>query len=188
MRTLKLQVQITVDGFIAGPNGEMDMMAGHWDEALIQYVRELTDPIDCVVLGRKLAEGFIPHWANVAKNPDHPEYYAGVKFTETPKVVFTKTLQKSSWDNTVLAKGDIVDEINKLKKQQGSDIIAYGGAGFVSSLIRHGLIDDMHLFISPVAIGKGMAIFNGLDHYQKYDLVKASSFDCGIQILHYRIK
>ena len=61
MRTLKLQVQITVDGFIAGPNGEMDMMAGHWDEALIQYVRELTDPIDCVVLGRKLAEGFIPH-------------------------------------------------------------------------------------------------------------------------------
>ncbi len=82
MRKLKLQVQMTVDGYIAGPNGELDFMLWDWDEALKQSVTELTEPVDCIVLGRKLAEGFIPHWAGVAANPEHPEFTAGRKFTE----------------------------------------------------------------------------------------------------------
>ncbi len=114
MRKLKLQVQMTVDGYIAGPNGEMDWMEWNWDDELKQYVADLTEPVDCIILGRKLAEGFIPHWATVAANPDDPEFTAGKKFTDTHKVVFTKTLDKSEWDNTVLAKGNLVDEITKL--------------------------------------------------------------------------
>ncbi len=188
MRKLKLQVQMTVDGFIAGPNGEMDWGTWDWDDELKQYVTELTEPIDCIVLGRKLAEGFIPHWAAVAANPEHPEFTAGQKFTDTPKVVFTKTLNKSAWDNTVLATGDLVNEIAKLKKQEGQDIIAYGGATFVSALIRHGLIDEYHLFINPAAIGKGMAIFNELDGKQNLALVKSIAFDCGIVVLNYEPK
>jgi dihydrofolate reductase len=188
MRKLKLQVQMTVDGYIAGPNSEMDFVVWNWDEPLKQYVTDLTNPIDCIVLGRNLAEGFIPHWANVASKPDHPEYTAGIKFSETPKVVFTKTLDESKWDNTVLAKGDLVDEITKLKNQEGSDIIAYGGATFVGSLIKHGLIDELHLFINPTAIGNGMSIFKQLDHKQKFTLVKAIPFDCGIVLLHYEPK
>jgi dihydrofolate reductase len=188
MRKLKLQVQMTVDGYIAGPNGEMDWMTWNWDEKLIGYVKELTDPIDCIVLGRKLAEGFIPHWAAAAANPDSPDFSAGRKFTDTPKVVFTKTLDHSKWDNTILAKGDIVDEINKLKNEDGGDIIAYGGANFVSSLIKHGLIDELHLFINPAAIGNGMTIFKGLGSKQNFTLVKATSFDCGIVILNYQPK
>src|SRR5215211_6760189 len=117
MRKLKLQVQMTVDGYIAGPNGEMDFMVWNWDDQLKNYVTEITEPVDCIVLGRKLAEGFIPYWATVAANPDHPEYTAGKKFTETTKVVFTKTLDQSKWDNTVLAKGGLADEITKLKQQ-----------------------------------------------------------------------
>jgi dihydrofolate reductase len=97
MRKLKLQVQMTVDGFIAGPNSEMDWLTFNWDDKLIQYVTELTESMDCIVLGRKLAEGFIPHWAGVAANPDHPEYKAGIKFNDTHKVVFTKTLERSKW-------------------------------------------------------------------------------------------
>ena len=93
------------------------------------------------------------HWAS------HPEEEGADKFNSTKKVVFTKTLEKSEWDNTVLAKGDLVDEINKLKKQDGKDIIAYGGATFVSALIKHGLIDEFHLFINPTAIGNGMSNF-----------------------------
>src|SRR6185503_3841495 len=146
MRKLKLQVQMTVDGYIAGPNGEMDWMVWNWDDELKQYTTALTEPVDCIILGRKLAEGFIPHWAGVAANPDHPEFTAGQKFTDTPKVVFTKTLDKSKWDNTVLAKGDLFDEITTLKKRDGKDIIVYGGAGFVSSLIKEGLIDEFNLF------------------------------------------
>src|SRR5918997_5359674 len=127
MRKLKLQVQISIDGFIAGPHGEMDWMTFDWDDELKQYVTDLTEPVDCILLGRRLAEGFIPHWTAVAANPQNPEFTAGKKFTDTPKVVFTRTLDNSGWDNTVLAKGDLVDEITKLKEQDGKDIIAYGG-------------------------------------------------------------
>jgi dihydrofolate reductase len=188
MRKLKLQVQMTIDGFISGPQGEMNWLIFDWDEALKNYTTEITNPIDCIVLGRKLAQGFIPHWAAVAANPDHPEFTAGQKFTDTPKVVFTQTLDQSEWDNTVLAKGDLVDEITRLKKQDGNDIIAYGGAAFVSALIKHGLIDEFHLFINPTAIGHGQAIFQELDSQQKLTLVKATSFDCGIVVLNYVLK
>lgn len=176
---------MTVDGYIAGPNGEMDFMVWNWDDKLKNYVAKITEPIDCIILGRKLAEGFIPYWASVAASPDHPEFTAGRKFTDTHKVVFTKTLDQAAWDNTVLAKGNIVDEITKLKKQDGKDIIAYGGANFVSALIKYGLIDEFHLFINPSAIGKGMAIFRELDSKQDLELVKTISFECGIVVLNY---
>ncbi len=188
MRKLKLQVQMSVDGFIAGPNGEMDWMAFNWDENLNNYVTAITEPVDCIVLGRRLAEGFIPHWAAVAENPDNPEYSAGRKFTNTPKVVFTRTLEQSKWANTVLAKGDLVDEILKLKNQDGQDIIAYGGATFVSSLIQHGLVDEFHLFINPAAIGNGMPIFKGLDRKQALELKQTMTSACGIVVLCYELK
>jgi dihydrofolate reductase len=179
---------MTVDGFISGPDGEMDWMVWDWDDKLKEYVTELTEPVDCILLGRKLAQGFIPQWAAVAANAVDPENKAGKKFTDTPKVVFSKTLVKSLWDNTVLAKGDLVDEITKLKKQAGKDIIAYGGATFVSSLINQRLIDEFHLFINPVAIGNGMPIFRELDSKQELKLVKSTSFACGIVVLHYEPK
>jgi dihydrofolate reductase len=188
MRKLKLQVQMTVDGYIAGPNGEMDWLVFDWDDELKQYVTEITELIDCIVLGRKLAQGFIPYWAAVAANTDDPQFTAGRKFTNTSKVVFSHTLDRSEWDNTVLAKGDIVDEITSLKRQDGKDMIAYGGATFVSSLIQHGLIDEFHLFINPTAIGSGLAIFKEIVSKQNLKLVKATSFECGIVILHYELK
>jgi dihydrofolate reductase len=188
MRKLKLQVQMTVDGYIGGPNGEMDWMELNWDDELKQYVADLTESVDCIILGRKLAEGFIPHWTNVAANPDDPEFTAGKKFTDTHKVVFTKTLDQSAWENTVLAKGDLIDEITKLKIQDGKDIIAYGGATFVSALIKQGLIDKYHLFINPTAIGNGISIFKELDSKQNLTFVKSTSFDCGIVVLHYEPK
>lgn len=188
MRKLKLQVQMTVDGYIAGPNGELDFMVWNWDDELKQYVEDITEPVDCIVLGRKLAEGFIPHWASVAADPDGEDFPTGKKFTDTHKVVFTKTLNQPDWKNTVLAKGDLVDEISQLKKQDGQDIIAYGGATFVSALIKHGLIDEFHLFVNPIAIGNGMPIFKELDSKQNLTLVKVKSFECGIVVLNYEPK
>ncbi|MFD1144255.1 dihydrofolate reductase family protein [Larkinella insperata] len=182
MRKLKLQVQITVDGFIAGPNGEMDWLVYNWDDELKAYVTELTEPVDCIVLGRKLAQGFIPHWAA------HPELEGADKFNGSKKVVFTKTLDQSEWENTVLAQGDLVEEITKLKEQEGQDIIVYGGATFVSALITHNLIDEYHLFVNPAAIGNGMPIFRELDGQKPLTLVKSKAFDCGIVVLHYEPK
>ena len=83
MRKLKLQIQVTVDGYIAGLNGEMDCMVFDWDNDLKQYVTEITDSVDCIVLGRKLAEGFIPYWAS------NPEVEGADKMNSCRKVVFT---------------------------------------------------------------------------------------------------
>ena len=188
MRKLKLQVQMTVDGYIAGPKGEMDWLTFNWDDEVKQCVTAITEPVDTIVLGRRLAEGFIPHWASVAADPNHPEVAGGKKFTDTSKVVFTKTLDESTWNNTVLAKGDLVEEITKLKEQGGGDIIAFGGATFVSALIKHSLIDEFHLFVNPAAIGNGMAIFKELEGKQPLTLVRATAFDCGIVLLTYELK
>jgi dihydrofolate reductase len=185
MRKLKLQVQMTVDGYIGGLNGEMGWMTFNWDDELNKYVTELTEPVDCIVLGRKLAQGFIPHWAS---NPEGEDALGVDKMNHTAKVVFTKTLDRSEWNNTILAKGDLVDEVTKLKKQDGKDIMAYGGATFVSALIKHRLIDEFHLFINPIAIGSGMTIFKDLDRRQNLTLVKSTSFDCGIVVLKYLLK
>jgi dihydrofolate reductase len=180
MRKLKLQVQMTVDGFISGQNGEMDWMCFPWTDDIISYVREITEPVDTIILGRKLAEGFIPHWENVVKNPNDPEYEGGVKYTTTKKIVFTRTMEKSIWNNTEIATGDLVEEITKLKNQNGQDIIVYGGGSFVTSLINSRLIDEFHLFLNPTAIGSGMTIFKGLDKNQNFKLIKAKQFECGI--------
>ncbi|HTN21328.1 MAG TPA: dihydrofolate reductase family protein [Pelobium sp.] len=187
MRKLKLQVVMTIDGFIAGPNNEMDWMVENWDDNLKDYIRDLTEPVDCIILGRKLAEGFIPYWTAAFNTPNGPEE-GSTKMVETPKAVFTKTLTKSEWDNTIIANGDLVDQITKLKNQDGGDIIVYGGAGFVSALIKHKLIDELHLLINPTAIGSGMPIFKELDGTQNLNLIKAIPFECGIAVLYYKLK
>jgi dihydrofolate reductase len=187
MRKLKLQVQITIDGFISGKNGEMDWMKFPWTDDIMNYVREITENVDTIVLGRKLAEGFIPHWENVAKDPNNPEYEGGIKYATTPKIVFTKTIEKSIWENTDIANGELIEEINKLKNQNGKDIIVYGGGTFVTALINAGLIDEFHLFINPTAIGNGMTIFKGLDRNLKLKLKIAKQFDCGITLTCYEL-
>lgn len=178
---------MTVDGFVGGPNGELDWLSPNWDDALIRSVWELTDPVDTILLGRTMTDGFVKHWAAVAGDPSNPEYSAGKKFTDTPKVVFSRTLKNSQWNNTTLATGNIVDEVNALKHKSGGDIIVYGGASFVSSLIEHGLIDEFNLFVNPVAIGKGLSIFFGMQTMQKLTLTTARQFDCGIVLHKYKM-
>ena len=185
MRKLKLQIQLSIDGFIAGPNGEMDWMTWNWGNDIKSVVTELTDSVDTIILGRKLAEGFIPHWQNVISDRNNPEYPFGKKMIDKPKYVFSKTLNKSLWDNTTVVNGDLVSEINKLKGKSGKDIIVYGGAAFVSSLIKENLIDEYDLFVNPAVIGKGMTIFQHIEQINNLTLLKSRSFSCGIIFLCY---
>jgi len=187
MRILKLQMQMSVDGFVAGPNGEMDWLVWNWDDKLKEYVKEITAPVDCILLGRKLAQGFIPTWASHLADPKTADVFAK-KMVDTHKLVFTKTLAKSDWQNTDIVKGDLIQEVNKEKNKDGGDIIVYGGAAFVSALINAGLIDQFHLFINPVIIGKGMTIFKELAQKQDLTLVKSTAFECGIVLLNYKRK
>jgi len=182
MRKLKLQVQVTLDGFVAGPNSEMDFFTWNWGDDIKQYVTDLTNSVDTILLGRKLAEGFIPYWKSYQENPETSNEF-GNQMVDYPKVVFTKTLKESQWENTKLATGDLAEEVNRLKSASGKDMIAYGGANFVSNLIKAGLIDDYHIFINPVAVGEGMRIFTQKTNLQ---LVELKEFECGIVVMHYQ--
>lgn len=186
MRKLKLQMLITVDGFVAGANGELDWMTWNWDDELKAHVKAMTDSVDTILMGRKMTDGFISHWSSITDNPQDESYEFAKKMMDTEKVVFTKTLSESNWKNTRLAKGDLMKEISDLKDQPGNDIVAYGGAGFVSSLVKSNLIDEYHLFINPAAIGKGLTIFGTLDDGKKLRLVNSRAFDCGVILAFYK--
>jgi len=183
MRKLKLQVQMTIDGFISGANGAMDWMLLPWSDDLIAFVADLTEPVDTILLGKNLAQGFIPHWKAALDQPN-PEPGAQ-KFVETHKIVFSKTITVSEWENTVIENGDFVAAIHALKQQDGGDMIAYGGGQFVSSLIKEQLIDELHFFINPAIIGTGMSIFQAVTETQNYKAISAKHFDCGIIVLTY---
>jgi dihydrofolate reductase len=187
MRKLKLQVQMSIDGFISGQNGAMDWMAFNWTEDIKSYVEALTLPVDTILLGKNLAMGFIPHWAAVANDDSSPEQQAGIKFSTTRKIVFGKSLPQSVWENTIVENGDFVEKISALKQEQGGDIIAYGGGKFVSSLIQAKLIDEFHLFVNPAVIGMGMPIFQEVTPMQKMTMVHSKQFDCGIIVLVYKL-
>ena len=190
MRKLKLHMNMSLDGYVARPNGELDWMTWDQDDKLIEFIHSLIDSSDTILLGRKMTDGFINHWENVVNNkPDSPDFLLAKKMVDTPKVVFTKTLDKSTWNNTTLAKGNLAEEIADLKKsrQGGSkDIIVYGGAGFVSSLIKEGLIDEYHLIVNPTAIANGMTIFNSLDRMQKFSPIQAKLYSGGKIVLSYK--
>jgi dihydrofolate reductase len=188
MRKLKLHVDISVDGCIAGPHNEKDWIDFTWNEKLMEYEDRLHEPVDTILLGRKMTNEFISYWSNVMNKPDDPWNEFAKKMIETPKVVFTKTLYKSEWPNTKIATGDLKDEITKLKNQDGGDIIVYGGASFDSSLIKENLIDEYYLFINPVAIGNGKTIFKDLKEIRKLSLVESIIFDSGTVLLHYEVK
>ena len=157
MRKLKLQMQITVDGFVAGPEDQLDWMTWEMDDKLIAFINHLTDTSDTILMGRKMTSGFVDYWENVKPGP---EYEFAQKMVGLPKVVFSKTAKQIQGKNVRVENGPLVDTVMRLKNQPGKDLIVYGGATFVSSLIENRLIDEMNLFVNPIAIGKGKQIFS----------------------------
>jgi dihydrofolate reductase len=190
MRKLKLQMDITVDGFVGRPNGNMDWPTFNRDDELKSYSLTNLEGIDCIlmILGRNTKMSFIPYWASVANNPKDPNFAYGKRLTEIPKIVFSKAHERSEWANTKVINGEVVEEISKLKKQKGKDIIVFGGAKFASTLIKNRLVDEFHLLVNPVAIGNGLSIFKDLENKLDMSLVEAKSFECGIVWLQYQPK
>lgn len=161
MRKLKLQVQMSLDGFVGGPNGESDWIwIGKRDEAILQKVIELADTCDTLLLGRKMARGFIDHWEHILDSqPASIEQALAKQMVSMRKIIFSGTETAIKGRNTTVENGDLVEAVQALKAEPGKDIMVYGGANFVSSLIYHNLIDEYYIFRRPVAIGKGLSIF-----------------------------
>ncbi|WP_410585152.1 dihydrofolate reductase family protein [Amycolatopsis sp. lyj-108] len=181
MRKFKLQVQTTVDGYMGGPEGEMDWMTMPWTDDVNAYVGPLWDPVDCIVLGRNLAEGFIPAWQSGMEGETQETID---KMNNTPKVVISNSLTESPWENATVAGGDLTEIVHKLKDQPGGDIITSGGARLAADLIAKGLLDEIHLFVNPTAIGAGLPVFPALGGNQPLRLVRSKTFECGITALH----
>lgn len=195
MRKLKLQVQISVDGYVGGPDGDLDWRTWDWDDDLKAFAYPLRDVCDTILLGRKMAETFIPHFESTVNNlkANTGDKVLDEKFTyanqmvNIPKIVFSKTRTIMEGKNVTVENGDLVTVINHLKSKEGKDMIVYGGAGFVSSLIKEGLIDEFNFFVNPVLINKGLRIFDLLEHRQKLSLVKATPYACGIAVLTFKL-
>jgi dihydrofolate reductase len=186
MRKLKLQMQISLDGFVAGPNGEEDWVVRGSDPELWQLINELADTSDTLLLGRKMAEAFIPHFEGFSEG--HPRYEFAQKMNNLEKYIFSKTLQAPFGPNTFLASGELNDHITELKKRKGKDILVYGGASFVSSLLAGGHVDELYLFLNPVLINQGLGIFRGISEKHQLELISARSYLGGINVLHYKWK
>jgi dihydrofolate reductase len=182
MRKLKLQMVISLDGFVTAKHGGTDI---EWDDKAIKFCIDNLKGVDNILLGRTTAEGFIPHWEGVANNPKDSEYKLGKPLNDIPKIVFSKKLKTSKWDNATLANGDLVAEMKALKKKKGKDMIVYGGHSFVRSLIQHDLIDEYFLLVNPFAYGSGEPIFNSLKNTLQLTLEECKPFPCGIVLLRY---
>ena len=180
MRKLKLQMQMTVDGFVAGPEGQLDWMTRGMDPKLIALIVDLTDTSDTILLGREMTDGFIAYWEAV--KPESPEYEFAQKMVNTPKIVFSNTITRVNGKNVRVENGPLVDAIDALKRRPGKDIVVYGGATFVSSLIENRLIDELNFFVNPIAIGNGLKVFS---QRTPLSLVKSVSYESGIVVNTY---
>ncbi|QJB39065.1 dihydrofolate reductase [Chitinophaga oryzae] len=185
MRKLILQMQVSVDGFVADAQGGTDWLVHDWDQQLKDYVLALTQSVDLILMGRKLADTFIPAWTARAGDPDIADVYTH-RMNDLPKMVFSRTQTGHGWQNTVLVNEELPEEAARLKKSPGGDIITYGGSHLAASLIQEQLIDEFYLFVNPVAIGKGLPIFHQLEQQLSMKLVSATSFPCGIVVLFYK--
>lgn len=199
MRKLKLETQLSIDGFIADHSGSTDWMIWNWgaewtwDRELQNYHTELTKSSDTFLISRQMAEeGFNGHWKQVTENPNDARFEFARHVTDSQKIVFTKTLNKSisipgGWDNTDIIEGNSVDFVTQLKKRKGGDMMVYGGATLVSSLINAGLVDEFHLLVNPMVIGTGLSFFSSISRLN-LELIRSKSFDCGVVLLHYELR
>jgi dihydrofolate reductase len=163
MRKLKLQMQVTLDGFVGGPNGENDwvFIPGKQDPAALQATIDVAAACDTILAGRKMVAGFSAHWQDVADNqPDNPWNPFAKLMVSHRKIAFSRTETAiPGIRNLEVENGDLATVVQALKNQPGKDILVYGGAGFASSLISLDLVDEYYFVVNPVAIGAGLSIF-----------------------------
>ena len=195
MRKLKLEMQVSIDGFASDANGDPSWMLScwsehwTWDEALRRYHTNLTTSSDCILLSRKMAEeGFCEHWEQVAKDAEDPQSAFAKPISDMPKLVFSKSGFQPQSRNAEVVRGDATEKVESLKRQEGKDILVYGGPIFGSSLLAADLIDELHIFVNPTALGSGRSMFKDLGRKTDFNLVKATSFHCGVAVLEYSRK
>jgi dihydrofolate reductase len=185
MRKVLLSNLVTLDGFFAGPKGELD-----WhivDEEFNQYAIDLLSKVDALLFGRVTYQLMADYWPAAATNPSTPKSDVEIadKMNNLPKIVFSKTLKEVKWNNSRLVKDNIAEEISKMKQQPGKDMVIFGSGSIVSTLMQHGLIDEYRIIVNPIVLGKGNPLFKGIKDKHNLKLLKTKVLGSGVVILYY---
>ena len=185
MRKVVLFMHISLDGFAAGPNGELDWIS--YDEELEKYAEGIVSTVGSPLYGRVTYQMMESYWPTVLTNPSATEHaLAHARWLENvEKIVFSKTLAKVEWHNTRLIKDNIAEEIAKLKQQPGQDLVIFGSPGLARNFMQLGLIDAYRLTVNPVILGRGLPLFQGLEDKIDLKLVNSKTLDSGVVALHY---
>ena len=183
MRKLIYSMGVSLDGFIAGRDGEIDWSGP--DEELHRFHNQQTREIGAQLCGRRLYEE-MAYWETADENPSAPAHeleFARI-WKDLPKIVFSKTLEKVE-GNARLVRDGVADEVAELKGQPGKDL-AVGGAGLASTLMRLNLIDEYRLFVAPVVLGGGTPYFPALDERIDLELIETQTFASRVVYVRYR--
>jgi dihydrofolate reductase len=186
MKKLIASIFVTLDGFVSGPNGELDWMPGNGvpDKEVDQYVLRFLDSVDTMLLGRATYEVFVDFWPKATTADD----LIADKFNAIPKVVFSSSLKSVNWGrwaNARLAEGTPQDEMRRLKETARRDIVIFGSAKLVQSFSNLGLVDEYQLFVAPVVLGRGRRLFENIDDRHNLSLVDIKRFESGTALMSY---
>ncbi|MBH5317667.1 dihydrofolate reductase family protein [Paenibacillus sp. GSMTC-2017] len=188
MRKVILYLNVSLDGFAQGVQ-DWDINWINFTDELGDYSKEILTTVDTVMWGRRTYLGMQQYWTSVPGNPSASNYDKthAEWIKRTTKVVFSTTLDKAEWENSFLVKGNMEEEIIKLKNQQGGDIIILGSPQFASQVSQFGLIDEYRININPILLGKGLPMLSHLVDQIKLKLVENRIFESGVIGLIYRL-
>jgi dihydrofolate reductase len=181
-------MNITLDGFMSGPDRNLDWHSDHWTCEMAETLGEQLSRADTIILGRVTYEAMAAYWPFRTMGISLPREdiaYAEMMNTHK-KIVFSKTLSRAGWNNAAVATGSISTEINRLKMSTGRDMIVYGSGQLVRKLIALGLIDEYHLWVHPVVLVTGRLLFTKPIEKLNMKLFNTRTFDSGVVILYYR--
>jgi dihydrofolate reductase len=188
MRKLIVSVNVTLDGFMAGPNCELDWHFSRWTAEMAEMQSKQLSRADAILLGRTTYNAMAAYWSAVRSDLSFPREdlaFADL-MNSRKKVVFSRTVIELNWENSVQISGNLGSEIYKLKKQNGNDIIIYGSSKLIGGLIKLGIIDEYILWIHPVMLGTGKPLFGKTKHLTNMRLSNVKQFNSGVVLLHYQ--
>jgi dihydrofolate reductase len=174
--------QVSLDGFFTDANGDMSW-AHKQDPEWNEFAASNARGGGALLFGRVTYEMMASFWPTPAAMERAPVVAEGMN--SLPKVVFSRTLQKASWKNTKLVKGDIAAEVRKMKKEPGPGMAILGSGTIVSQLAQAGLIDEFQIVVNPIVLGKGKKLFEGVKEKIGLKLIKTRSFGNGNVVLYY---